>query len=130
MSDLSTGSLVLVAVAAVFTTVAAVCDLRTRRIPNKLTLPVFFAGWIYQIVDRGWTGPACPARPGRLHARPGKPTHPTGSTHPSRYAGFVTQTASMEHRCCSSNSNGASMSFAPGQATASRGSSGPRECVL
>lgn len=56
MSDLSTGSLVLVAVAAVFTTVAAVCDLRTRRIPNKLTLPVFFAGWIYQIVDRGWTG--------------------------------------------------------------------------
>jgi prepilin peptidase CpaA len=56
MFDLSPGSVLLVAVAAVFTAAAAVWDLRTRRIPNKLTLPVFFAGWIYQVLDRGWTG--------------------------------------------------------------------------
>jgi prepilin peptidase CpaA len=32
-----------------FTAVAAVCDMRTRKIPNKLTLPVFFAGLVYQV---------------------------------------------------------------------------------
>lgn len=56
MSDLSVGSVLLVAVASVFTAAAAAWDLRTRRIPNWLTLPVFAAGWIYQGVDRGWTG--------------------------------------------------------------------------
>lgn len=54
--DLSFGSIVLVIVAAAFTAVAAIWDLRTRRIPNALTLPVFAAGWIYQIADRGWVG--------------------------------------------------------------------------
>src|SRR5262245_23715053 len=56
MFGLSLGSTVLVLVAAVFTAVAAGWDLRTRRIPNKLTFPVFLAGWVYQGIDRGWTG--------------------------------------------------------------------------
>jgi prepilin peptidase CpaA len=56
MFGLSLGSTVLVLVAAAFTAVAAGWDLRTRRIPNKLTFPVFFAGWVYQAIDRGWTG--------------------------------------------------------------------------
>lgn len=56
MFGLTLGSTVLVLVAAVFTAVAAGWDLRTRRIPNRLTIPVFLAGWVYQAVDRGWTG--------------------------------------------------------------------------
>ncbi len=56
MFDLSWGAALLVVVATVFTTIAAAWDLRFRRIPNKLTLPVFFAGWVYQIADRGLAG--------------------------------------------------------------------------
>lgn len=56
MPDLSTASLVLVIAVAAFTAAAAVWDIRQRRIPNILTLPVFFAGWIYQAVFHGWSG--------------------------------------------------------------------------
>jgi prepilin peptidase CpaA len=56
MSDLSPGSIVLVAVVSLFTAAAALWDLRYRRIPNKLTLPVFLAGWVYQGVFHGWSG--------------------------------------------------------------------------
>ena len=56
MFGLSLGSSILVVVTALFTAVAAGWDLRTRRIPNNLTFPVFLAGWVYQAVDRGWTG--------------------------------------------------------------------------
>lgn len=56
MFGLSLGASTLVLVATAFTAVAALWDLRTRRIPNRLTLPVFAAGWIYQLVDRGWAG--------------------------------------------------------------------------
>jgi prepilin peptidase CpaA len=56
MFELSLGSTILVLVAAAFTAAAAIWDLRTRRIPNTLTLPVFFAGWVFQAVDRGWAG--------------------------------------------------------------------------
>ncbi len=40
----------------IFTAVAAVWDLREKRIPNKLTLPMFAAGWIFQILFHGWGG--------------------------------------------------------------------------
>ncbi len=40
----------------VFTAVAAVSDLRTRKIPNKLTVPVFFLGLLYQGVFHGTSG--------------------------------------------------------------------------
>ena len=56
MSDLSPASIVLVVVAALFTAAAAVWDIRQRRIPNKLTLPVFALGWIYQAVFHQWEG--------------------------------------------------------------------------
>jgi prepilin peptidase CpaA len=39
-----------------FTFAAAVWDLRERRIPNALTLPVFAAGWVFQAVCHGWPG--------------------------------------------------------------------------
>jgi prepilin peptidase CpaA len=51
-----TGNWVLAASMVAFTAVAAGWDLRERRIPNRLTLPVFFAGWIYQITFHGWAG--------------------------------------------------------------------------
>ena len=40
----------------IFTLTAAISDLRTRRIPNKLTVPFFFGGLIYQVVFFGLAG--------------------------------------------------------------------------
>lgn len=56
MADLSTSSLVLACAMAVFTLVAAFWDQRFMKIPNKLTLPVFALGWIYQGVFHGFPG--------------------------------------------------------------------------
>ena len=56
MFSLITANWVLVVAMVAFTAAAAVWDLREKRIPNKLTLPVFFAGWIYQIAFHGWAG--------------------------------------------------------------------------
>ncbi|MBX3441691.1 MAG: prepilin peptidase [Planctomyces sp.] len=50
------GNWILAAAMALFTAVAAGWDLREKRIPNRLTLPVFFAGWIYQLAFHGWSG--------------------------------------------------------------------------
>ena len=47
---LSPASIVLIVAVGVFTLIAAISDLRTKRIPNALTFPMFFAGWIYQII--------------------------------------------------------------------------------
>jgi prepilin peptidase CpaA len=41
--------LVLIGCLSVFTSVAAVTDLRTRKIPNKLTIPAFLLGIIFQL---------------------------------------------------------------------------------
>jgi prepilin peptidase CpaA len=41
--------LVLIGCLSVFTAVAAVTDLRTRKIPNKLTIPAFLLGIIFQL---------------------------------------------------------------------------------
>jgi prepilin peptidase CpaA len=56
MLSLTAANWVLVVAMVVFTAVAAVWDLREKRIPNKLTLPMFFAGWVYQIAFHGWAG--------------------------------------------------------------------------
>ncbi|QDT56150.1 Type IV leader peptidase family protein [Caulifigura coniformis] len=56
MLSLTAANWVLVVAMVVFTAVAAAWDLREKRIPNKLTLPMFFAGWIYQIAFHGWAG--------------------------------------------------------------------------
>ncbi len=42
--------LVLIGCLSVFTAIAAVTDLRTRKIPNKLTIPAFLLGILYQVV--------------------------------------------------------------------------------
>lgn len=39
-----------------FTLAASFTDLRYRRIPNKLTLPMFLAGLVFQIAFNGWSG--------------------------------------------------------------------------
>lgn len=41
--------LVLIGCLSIFTAVAAVTDLRTRKIPNKLTIPAFVLGLIFQL---------------------------------------------------------------------------------
>jgi len=56
MFGLTIGSTILVIAAALFTAVAAGWDIKSRRIPNKLTLPMFAAGWIFQIADRQLDG--------------------------------------------------------------------------
>jgi prepilin peptidase CpaA len=56
MHDLSVGSTLLVVVVSLFTAAAAVWDLRYRRIPNALTVPVFLAGWVYQAAFHGGSG--------------------------------------------------------------------------
>jgi prepilin peptidase CpaA len=42
--------ILLIGCLSVFTAVAAVTDLRTRKIPNKLTLPAFILGLVFQLV--------------------------------------------------------------------------------
>lgn len=39
-----------------FTLTAAISDMRFRRIPNKLTFPMFLLGLVYQIGFNGWSG--------------------------------------------------------------------------
>jgi prepilin peptidase CpaA len=56
MPQLSVGSIILILVVSLFTAAAAVWDLRQRRIPNALTVPVFLAGWIYQGAFHHWAG--------------------------------------------------------------------------
>lgn len=56
MFDLSPQSWLLVLAVGLFTAIAAVWDWRYWRIPNKLTLPTFALGWIYQASFHGWSG--------------------------------------------------------------------------
>lgn len=50
MFNLHPATLVLILAAGLFTAAAAAWDTRTRRIPNFLTLPMFGAGWVFQVV--------------------------------------------------------------------------------
>lgn len=56
MNSLPVSQLVLLVSVAVFTLVAAVSDLRTRKIPNWMTVPMCVAGLIYQISFFQWSG--------------------------------------------------------------------------
>ncbi len=49
MSDLTTAQIVLLLCVGGFTLAAAVCDLRSRKIPNKMTAPMCVAGIVYQV---------------------------------------------------------------------------------
>lgn len=48
--------IVLTSAVVIFTLVALVCDLRTRRLPNWLTVPGLAAGLGYHFVTGGWHG--------------------------------------------------------------------------
>jgi prepilin peptidase CpaA len=56
MQELTTRLIVFLIGVGGFTLAAAVCDARTRRIPNALTIPAFFAGLIFQAAFNGWSG--------------------------------------------------------------------------
>lgn len=56
MFALSPPSWLLVLVVGQFTIAAAVWDWRYWRIPNKLTLPTFALGLLYQVLFYGWSG--------------------------------------------------------------------------
>lgn len=47
---------ILIVCTSVFTLAAAVIDYRTQRIPNKLTVPAFVLGWVYQFYAHGAPG--------------------------------------------------------------------------
>ncbi|MFO1022372.1 MAG: A24 family peptidase [Planctomycetales bacterium] len=56
MPTLTTAQTVLIVCLSLFTAIAAVTDIRYRRIPNNLTLPVFGLGILYQICFFGIAG--------------------------------------------------------------------------
>lgn len=56
MPEMTIQLIVFVLGVAGLTALAAFWDLKERRIPNWLTLPVFGAGWIYQLVFNGLPG--------------------------------------------------------------------------
>jgi len=56
MSELSLQQLVLIVCVGLFTLAAAFCDCRSRKVPNRLTLPMFGIGWVYQLSFFGWSG--------------------------------------------------------------------------
>lgn len=56
MLELSLQQLVLLCSVGLFTLAAAFCDYRARKIPNRLTLPMFGVGWVYQLSFFGFSG--------------------------------------------------------------------------
>ncbi len=56
MSNLSTAQMIFLAAIALYTTIAAISDYRFRKIPNRLTVPMFLAGLIYQVSFFGLPG--------------------------------------------------------------------------
>jgi prepilin peptidase CpaA len=55
-SEMSLQLIVFLLAVGVFTISAAITDTRFRRIPNKMTLPMFLFGLIFQIAFNGWSG--------------------------------------------------------------------------
>lgn len=54
---MSPGAIILIVAVSIFTVMTMVWDARFKKIPNKFTLPMFFAGWVYQIgmsIADGW----------------------------------------------------------------------------
>ena len=56
MHDLATSQIVLLLCVGIFTVVAAISDLRFRKIPNKMTAPMCIAGIVFQVRFFGWDG--------------------------------------------------------------------------
>lgn len=47
---MNAAAIFLVVAVSLFTVTAMVWDVRFKKIPNKLTIPFFFAGWVFQLV--------------------------------------------------------------------------------
>ena len=56
MPDLTAQTIVLLACVGLFTAISAVIDFKTRRISNKMTVPFFVLGLIYQVAFNGVPG--------------------------------------------------------------------------
>lgn len=56
MPELTTAEIVLLLCVGVFTLVAAISDLRFRKIPNRMTAPMCVAGIVYQVAFYGLDG--------------------------------------------------------------------------
>jgi len=56
MIDLTTKQFIILICVGIYTFAAAVWDLRVKKIPNSLTVPMFVLGWIYQAGWNGWPG--------------------------------------------------------------------------
>lgn len=56
MQDLAISQIVLLLCVGVFTVVAAISDLRFRKIPNTMTGPMCIAGIVYHVGFVGWDG--------------------------------------------------------------------------
>lgn len=56
MPELTLKLILFLVSVGLFTLIAAVSDLRSRRIPNKLTFPMFLLGLVFQTVFAGWGG--------------------------------------------------------------------------
>lgn len=56
MPELSARLVVLLVALAAYTAVTAIFDQRYRRIPNAVTVPMFAAGWLYQLLFGGLNG--------------------------------------------------------------------------
>jgi prepilin peptidase CpaA len=56
MPELTTAQVVLLLCVGAFTLIAAICDLRFRKIPNKMTAPMCVAGIVYQVIFSGMDG--------------------------------------------------------------------------
>ena len=54
---MSPSAIVLIFAVSIFTVATMIWDARFKKIPNKLTIPMFFAGWVFQIgmsIMYGW----------------------------------------------------------------------------
>jgi prepilin peptidase CpaA len=56
MLNLTVSQIVFLVAVVLYTTVAAISDYRSRRIPNVLTVPMCLAGLVYQTYFFGWSG--------------------------------------------------------------------------
>ena len=56
MPEMTASRIVFLIAVLVFTAFAAFLDIRTRKIPNKLTVPMCLAGLVYQIAFFQWSG--------------------------------------------------------------------------
>lgn len=54
---MSPSAIVLIFAVSIFTVATMIWDAKFKKIPNKLTIPMFFAGWVFQIgmsIMYGW----------------------------------------------------------------------------